>query len=82
MKGSQCSPGQNLIDFYLDFNWKRKEISLGQPRTDSDLFLLKIQMKIKGNWSETESNWFLFKFEFKIKGNQSGADQDWFLFEF
>ena len=60
------STGQNLLDFYSKFNWKWKEISKGQPRTESDWILFRFELKIKENWSleeaMTESAWFLFNF--------------------
>ena len=43
------SSGPNLNDFYSNFNWKWKEIGLGQLRAESDWFLLRMQ----GNWSGT-----------------------------
>ena len=79
------SPGQNLIDFYLNFNWKLKEIGLRQPRTESKWFLFKFWLKIKEiglGQPRTESDWFLFKFQTEIKGNWSGTAQDriWLIF--
>ena len=47
------SPRQNLLDFYSHFNWKWKAIGLGQPKTESDWFLFKFQLKITGNPSGT-----------------------------
>ena len=41
----------NWIVFYSDLNWKWKDIGLGQPWTESDWFVFKFQMKMKGNWS-------------------------------
>ena len=47
------SPRQNLLDHYSHFNWKWNAIGLGQPKTERDWFLLKFQLKMKGNWSGT-----------------------------
>ena len=48
--------GQNGFDICLEFNLKRKNISLGQPRTESDRFLFKFQLKVQGNWAGAGQN--------------------------
>ena len=41
MKFVWANPEQKLDDFYLNVNWKSKEIGLGHHKAESDWFSLK-----------------------------------------
>ena len=43
------SRGENLIEFSLNCNWKWNDINLGWSRRESDWFLFKFQLKMKGH---------------------------------
>lgn len=61
------SPGQDLIDFRSNFNSQWNETGLGQSRTESDWFLLKLQWKIKGNESgRTQDGIWLISIQISI----------------
>ena len=64
-------PGQNLIVFYLNFNWKQLEIGLEQPNTESDWFVFKFELKMKGNRSGTaEARIWLISIQISIENGR------------
>ena len=56
------SPGENVIEFYLNFNWNWWEIDLGQPRRESDWISFKFWLKLIGNQSGAAQERILLNF--------------------
>ena len=74
-----AGPGRNLMDFSWISIEKRKEIGLGLPSIESDSFLFKFQLKMKGNsfGPAQDGIWLIsIEFQLKIKRNWSGAALD------
>ena len=81
----QGNPGQHIRDFYANFNWKRKELNLGWPRTEAPWFQFKFEMNICRDWAgpaRKELDWFPFGFKLKTKEIGLGTESDWCLFKF
>ena len=68
-------PRENLIDFLLNFNWKLKDIGLGNLRQTLIEFYSNLNRTWKGIglgnvW--IESDWFPFRFQLKMKWHRCG----------
>ena len=72
-KSGWCSPGPNLINFYIHFHWRLKKIGLRQTTTESySNFSWKLK-KLGLRQPFTECDWFLFQFQLKMKGSSLEA---------